>query len=129
MTAFFNRLPRCLGLMVTVAVLAVLGCSGDRTVTIRGTVTCQGQPLRSGVVALHGPEGAYAAGPIQADGSFVVTGVAPGEVKVAIREVRAGSKAPVAEGPPVPEKYRDPEKSELRYTITPATTKLDIELK
>jgi hypothetical protein len=121
---------------VTVAVVAVAGCSGSvRKVTVHGTISYQGQKLQSGILKFVGPEGAYSAAQIQEDGTFIITDVVPGEVKVGVVEAPQGSGKPGTskepKTPPVslPEKYRDPETSGLKYTITPETRELPIEIK
>jgi hypothetical protein len=124
-----RRFLGCLLGLVTVAVVAVAGCSpkGVKKVTIHGTVTYKGDLLRSGFLKFVGPEGSYSAAPIQPDGTFIITDVLPGEVKVAIEDAPRGSRSPVPEPKtPLRENLRDPEKSGLRYTITPDTTELPI---
>jgi hypothetical protein len=129
---------RLLGL-VTVAVVAVAGCSdkGVKKVTVHGTVSYKGQLLRSGILKFVGPEGDYSAAVIQPDGTFIITDVVPGEVKVGVVEAPQGSGSSSSEdrsgtkSPPValPDKYRDPETSGLKYTITPNTKELPIEIR
>jgi hypothetical protein len=121
--------------VVTVAVLAFAGCGpkGVKKVTVHGTVTYKGQPLRSGMLTFVGAEWNSGA-PIRQDGTFTITDVIPGEVKVGVMETPQGSRAGSPDeprSPPVslPDKYRDPEKSGLRYTITPETTELPIEIR
>jgi hypothetical protein len=126
---------RLLGLVVVVGVLALAGCSGNRKVTVSGTVTHKGQPVSSGILKFIGPEGAYSAASIQPDGKYIITDVVPGEVKVGVMEGPQGSgsssgaaspgKAPAV---PLPAKAADPETSGIKYTITPSTTRLDIEI-
>jgi hypothetical protein len=132
----FCALRDCCTFLLAVALLAVAGCSGGgiRKVTVHGTVTYQGQPLQAGLLKFSGPEGAYAAGRIQADGKYIITDVLPGETKVGVLQTPQGagsssnaaaasrSSTPAA----LPEKYRDPSTSGLTYTITPDTTELDI---
>ena len=129
---------RLLGLVLVVAA-AVAGCSGNRKVTVHGTVSYKGQRLPSGILKFVGPEGAYSAASIQPDGTFIITDVVPGEVKVGVEEAPMGSgsssssdeRTSAPKTPPfsLPEKYRDPQTSGLTYTITPRTTELDIEIK
>jgi hypothetical protein len=128
---------RLFGLVVVVGVLALAGCSGgNRKVTVSGTVKHKGQPVPAGILRFIGPEGAYSAASIQPDGSYTITDVVPGEVKVGVMEAPQGSgsssgaASPGKAPPPValPEKARDPETSGITYTITPSTTRLDIEI-
>jgi hypothetical protein len=118
-----------------VAAVAVAGCSNTgKKVTLRGTVSYNGQPLRSGMLKFVGPTGEYSAAVIQPDGTFIITDVVPGEVKVAVEETPQSS-GPGSTGerktPPVslPGKFREPETSGLRYTITPDTKELPIEIR
>jgi hypothetical protein len=91
----------------------------------------------SGILKFIGPEGAYSAASIQPDGTFIITDVVPGEVKVGIMESPQGSGSSSGaassgpKNPPVslPEKYREPETSGLTYTITPETKELNIDIK
>jgi hypothetical protein len=120
-------------LLGLVAVAAAVGCGGTKKVTVTGTVSYKGQPVTAGMVQFVGAPGtAPAGGLIKNDGTFTVTDVTPGEVKVSFLATPPSSKDPP--GPKVttvgdlPEKYRDAEKSGLKYTITPDTTKLDIKI-
>jgi hypothetical protein len=125
--------------LLTVAVVAVAGCTGKgvKKVTVHGTVSYKGQPLRSGILKFVGPDGSYSAASIQTDGTYIITDVVPGEVKVGVMEApqSAGSSSsderPGAKSPPVslPPKYHDPETSGVTYTITPDTKELPIEIK
>jgi hypothetical protein len=127
---------RLLGLAV-VAFVAAAGCSGQgvKKVTVSGTVLYKGQRLPSGILKFVGPEGSYSAASIQPDGTYTITDVVPGEIKVGVMESPAGSGSSAGDkagGPraaPVslPEKYRDPETSGVKYTVTDGTSKLDIE--
>jgi hypothetical protein len=138
-----NILPRpFLGCLLGLVAIAAAGCSGGgiKKVTVHGTVSYKGQPVRSGILKFVGPEGSYSAAVIQSDGTFVITDVVPGEVKVGIMESPQGSgssspaesrasSAPKAPAVALPEKYREPTTSGLTYTITPDTKDLHIDLK
>jgi hypothetical protein len=142
MATSFSRssLGRLLGVAaVLVAVMAIAGCSkGTKKVTVNGTVSYKGQSVRSGILQFIGPEGAYSAAEIQPDGTYIITDVVPGEVKVGIMEAPQGSGGPAAsnkgrpapKAPPVslPDKYRSPETSGLKYTITADTRELPIKI-
>jgi len=106
-------------------------------VTVHGTVTYQGKPVQSAILKFVGPD-FYSAAVVQSDGTFVVTDVIPGEVKVGIMESPHGSgsssspdvkKPSGARAASLPEKYREPETSGLKYTITPETKDLHIDIK
>lgn len=125
------RSARGLLVFFSTTILVFTGCTpaGTKKVTIHGTITYQGQPLQSGLLAFHGPGDTYASASVQPNGTFTIA-LAPGEVTVNILETPSGSKVRPAPNPPitVPEKYASPESSGLRYTITLSTTKLPIEL-
>ena len=131
-----NAIVRALALGALAAVAA--GCSpgGPKKQTVEGTVTYKGAPLPSGILRVVGSGGAFATAPIRADGPFTHPDVAPGEVQVGIMEAPAsgggssdGSKGAAPKPVPLPAKYKSPEQSGLKYTITADTKKLDIELK
>jgi hypothetical protein len=129
----------CLVALAAVVLVTAWGCAdqGIKKVTVSGTVSHKGQRLQSGMLQFIGPQGAYSAAAIQADGTYIITDVVPGEVKVGVLESPQGSgsssgadTSAVQRAAPVslPEKYRDPEKSGVTYTITESTTQLNIEL-
>jgi hypothetical protein len=118
-------------------VVAASGCGGNKKVTINGTVSYKGQRLSGGMLQFAGLNGAApSAAPIHPDGTFIMTDVVPGELKVSIAATPQSSGPcgdKMASGPKItaadlPEKYRDPERSGLRYTITPDTRQLDIKI-
>jgi hypothetical protein len=110
-------------------VFFVAGCSGEKRHVVRGMVFLDGQPLTSGVVQFHGANERLATGVIQTDGTFVVTDLLPGEVRVAVVEdLMAMPKGKGDKRSQVPAKYRAAATSGLSYTITPATRDLEIKL-
>lgn len=129
---------RLIGVSAVVALFAATGCSGEGTekVTIEGTVAYKGQPVPSGILRVAGPNGSFSTTPIRSDGTFTLTDVVPGQVKVGImpEPAPAGSSSdgkPAGPAPrPValPQKVTDPETSGLAYTITPDTRQLNIEI-
>jgi hypothetical protein len=132
---FCDFLP---GLVLAVLV-ATSGCSdtGVKKVTVSGTISHKGQPLRSGILQFVGPEGAYSAASIQPDGTYIITDVVPGEVKVGVMESPQGSGSSSGEQTSIgtksapislPQKYRNPDTSDVKYTITEATSQLNIDL-
>lgn len=102
----------------TLAAAVVSGCSRPTTSTFHGTVSHQGQPVRSGVIYFLGPapqmQMGMGMGTVHDDGTYTATDVPVGEVRVSFQ------------APGLPARYADPNKSELVYTITPGTTSLDI---
>jgi hypothetical protein len=136
-TSLFRYAPACIVGFAALVGVALSGCSdtGIKRVTIKGTIAYKGQPLSSGMLQFAGQQGAYSAASIQQDGTFIITDVLPGEVKVGVMDVPrgSGSSSGAKTGPrpaPVvlPEKYRDPQKSGVTYTITPETRELTIAL-
>jgi hypothetical protein len=123
--------------------LAAVGCQGRGDVT--GKVTYKGNPLVFGTVQFEGSDGTLRQSNIEPDGSYSVTGVATGEAKVAVSSINPKSSdfQPLQRegGPkprprpeikgwfPIPDKYDEPSKSGLTYTIKPGANKIDIELK
>ena len=134
-TCSYRWLPPSILLLAALLVTAS-GCGGNRKVTINGTVSYKGQPLSGGMLQFVGPNGTPSAAPIQPDGTFIMTDVAPGEVTVSITATPRSSgpgggkakAAPKVTPADLPEKYHDPERSGLKYTITPTTTQLEIKM-
>ena len=93
---------------------------------------------RLGILRVVGQDGSFATAPIQHDGTFTLTDVSPGEVKVGVMEAPQSSSSsdakPGAPGQtarraaPLPAKVADPETSGLTYTITSNTRDLTIEI-
>lgn len=146
-TKFGSRPTRLwVGLLPFVATVAVAGCGGVKTQTVQGTVSYQGKPLPSGVVRIHGPGDRLATAMIQPDGTFSITDVLPGDVRVSVVDDPSSSSrasmppppgAPAAKAAapaepvkriPIPAKYQDANTSALAYTITRDTKKLEVKL-
>jgi hypothetical protein len=118
--------------------LAGSGCAdkGIKKITLKGTVTYDGKPVTSGLLKIIGPGGNYSAASIQETGQYEVTEVVPGELKIGVMETPQGSGSSGGGGGAakvtplnLPEKFRDPETSGVKYTITEGTRELNIELK
>jgi len=120
-------------------VVAVPGCGGGGKpkVTITGAVTYKGKPLSGGMLQFAGTSGrAPSSAIIQKDGTFTMTDVDLGEAKASIlvtpqssgRDGDKAGSAPKVTPDQLPEKYRDPEKSGVKVTITTDTKHLDIKL-
>jgi hypothetical protein len=127
----------CVPLLVAVLAVGCGGAKNERVREVRGTVTYKGQPLDSGTVRVVGANNEVAFAVVQKDGSFILTDVPPGEVKVGViqgNEPRnvgdsSGKKAERPAKPVValPKKFHDPETSGFTTTIAPGTTRLDID--
>lgn len=132
--------PRCFHGLVAVMVIGVPACSDKsvKKVTVSGTISYQGRRIPSGMLQFVGPNGAYSAAVIQPDGTFIITDVVLGEVKVGVLEAprRSGSSSsgekpvpgPKAAPASLPDKFRNPETSGLKYTITSETRELHISI-
>lgn len=146
MSQFLTR-RAWLGCVAITAALAS-GCADERRSTVRGTVTLKGQPLSAGVVRIYSPDDRISTAYVQPDGSFAVTDVLPGTVRVAVlpsnttsmpspkdKDAKGRPKKPAAPGvdekgarSPIPKKYQDVNTSGLSFTITPTTETVDVRL-
>lgn len=126
-------------LAAAAALLTLVGCNkGINKITVKGTVSVKGQKLTGGLLKFVGEgNGYYGVAVINADGTYEMTDVVPGEVKVAVVDSPHGSGSsnpadkPTAAPKPsvsIPEKYREPESSGVKYTIAPDTKELNIDL-
>jgi hypothetical protein len=124
------------------------GCSGPQLQTVSGVVTLDGQPLPEGIVQFYGPGDRLSTARLRPDGTFVATDILPGDsIQVAVVDdpERAMSRLappkgrtaapPVVQGQPaparslrIPAKYKDFKTSDLSFTISPTTPRLDIRL-
>lgn len=126
-------------LVVLCALLGMVGGCGQKgvvKVTVNGVVTYKGKPLSSGIITFNSDKGSYSAATVQANGSFIMTDVIPGEISVGVMEAPQGSGSSSGEasaGPTLPaanlpQKFRDPATSGLKYTVTEKTKDLNIAL-
>ena len=138
MSIVWHRLfPACaLGLIASLLAMAS-GCDkGIKRINVSGTVTYEGKPVTSGLLKFSGPNGAYSAAVLGDGGKYSITDVVPGETKIGVMESPQGSgsssgakSGPAAAPVSLPEKFRDPEKSGVKYLITAEMKELNIELK
>lgn len=86
-----NFLPPCV-------LLVLLGCGGNKSGgEISGTVTYQGKPLAEGTVAFHPVSGKETFGTqIEEDGSYRISNVPPGDMKVTVETGPLGKIPDVA---------------------------------
>jgi hypothetical protein len=120
-------------LILAVLVLTGLGCGDGRPyrVPVSGTVTIDGEPLKSGFIRLHAEKDRPATGEIS-NGRFALTtfenndGAVLGthKVEVVAFETISGSQHRWL----APPKYRNPDESKLTATIDGPTDSLAIEL-
>jgi hypothetical protein len=110
------------GFLFLALVLANAGCSDNQRLTIKGSVSYQGQPVKTGIVKIYGPGDRLAMAYLR-DGTFHITEVTPGEIKVTVEPDSSEGQA-VA----IPKKYADPKTTNLVFTITSSMRELPIEL-
>jgi hypothetical protein len=131
-------------LVLGLGLLPLVGCSGEKTAEVSGTVTLNNQPLASGVVTFFPETGAPVAVFIQ-NGSYTASGIGYGNCRVSVApqveapapKTDAGGKtmkpgqsptptkgAPMAvpkkdpaPASPIPEKYRNADTSDLNCKI------------
>jgi hypothetical protein len=148
--------PRRALLVLVLAALAVSGCGRGRG-TVIGKVTCKGRALTAGTVSLFGADNKVRSAPIGPDGSYRIGDVPVGPVNIAVatppahkvptgprmdpanmgnaqaggggapgKDPKADAEGARAES--IPTRYRDPEKSNLRYQVEPGEQQLDLPL-
>jgi hypothetical protein len=130
------------------AVLALVGC-GPSSGSISGKVTYKDKPLPGGTVAFLTSDQKVKTAIINNDGSYTIDKVTVGPAKISVSPPVAAGKmpkgmkmdpskmgAPAGAAPPtddkpvsLPDKYKDPEKSGLTYTIIKGKQEHNIELK
>ena len=117
---------------------AVVGCGKSELSPLTGTVTFDGKPLSSGIIAFQnvadGPAGHAS---VQPDGRYVArtgnqVGLRPGEYQISI--VAYEPLVPTSSGREpmpkmvTPKRFARPETSGLRYTLTESGGAFDISL-
>jgi hypothetical protein len=147
-----SRHPARIGSLVLLLIVA--GCASKGTIS--GQITYQGKPIPSGTVVMV-PEKGQAVTGIITDGHYQVKGIVKGMAKIAVQTAEGAAfnrpmqRMPKGMGPPkelgldpalfdasaqhsqvksmrIPEKYRDPEKSGLTYTVKGGEQELNIDL-
>lgn len=128
MLSVFRRGPSR-SLTLGVLVLAVSGCGGSGRVS--GEVRLNGVPLSSGWVTLTYTDGKHSpvSGAIGSDGSYRIDGCPTGDVRVTVRPTHTQVKtAKEKKQPALPARYADPDKTDIKTTVTGGSQRLDIEL-
>jgi hypothetical protein len=128
---------------LAVLLLTATGCGPGRG-SATGKVTYSGKPLVYGSVVFLGADGLPVSGAIGTDGSYTANNILEGENHVTIYSINPALAVPVdREGKPrgkpevdpklwfpIPDKYIDPQKSGLVFTIKRNTSNpIDIALK
>jgi hypothetical protein len=147
----FVRYSRRRGTILLLLALLTTGCL-RRKGELSGQVSYQGKPLTSGSVVVVGEDNMPLRAAIGADGRYTVVGVPIGEVRVAVHSPnpsrRVSAKDPKQKRPPrpgvrpvpppepppppgwfpIPTRYGDLDKSELRTTVKAGPNSYDIPL-
>lgn len=126
--------------VATLLAAPILGC-GAHDATVSGSVTLDGESLKSGTISFFPvADGPTAYARIEPDGGYELrtgreAGLAPGEYQVTVvaREQRELSATDAAGPPPpgrqlTPNHYRDRKTSGLQYTIEPGHNQIDLTL-
>jgi hypothetical protein len=130
--------------VVLLAILMLIigaGCSGNKRRTIRGTLQLDGKPLSSCIIRIHGNGDGLFSALVRPDGTFAITDVQPGEIRVTVVPLAPGGGTPSDDqkgkvsgkkGQPVagiPLKYQNPNTTDLVFTLDDKTQDLAIDLK
>ncbi len=144
MTRFARRAARP-GLLALLLV-GLAGCAGGKA-DVSGKVTYKGKPVTSGSVIMIGSDDAILYGTISPDGTYTVTGVTPGLVKIGVSSPNPADESEPppdnGRGPPGPKKpkaappkgwmklppeFAQPDTSKLSATLNPGANTHNVEL-
>jgi hypothetical protein len=147
--AFRSFCPRFGVAILSLSALVLIAGCGKSSGNVSGKVTLDGQPLKGGgTVTFQGSKGGVS-GTISPEGSYTISNVPPGEVKITLAPGMAtGAVASATPGDPgkmqppktlappapvlphgnIPEKYTKPETSGLTYTVKSGNQTFDIPL-
>ena len=134
-------LSRSVLALLTIA-LASTGCGDSDSGRVSGKVRLNDAPVPAGTVTFHGDNNRSASAFIEADGTYTVTGVPLGPVKVTVtapapmsdkgkkqlekaRKISIEGRSDVVE---IPARYGRPEQSGLQLTVAPGRQTFDIAL-
>ena len=132
---------RSAGFLAASALALLAGCGGEPTGHVQGKVTIDGEPVRTlGSVALQTADGRVVNSNLN-DGVYSLpqAPLGPARLSVVVRPLpvifgnpaagKTGSEAPPpAKFVPIPERYTDPARSGLTYTVKPGEQTFDISL-
>lgn len=137
--------PTMTAMLPTILLLAVaVGCGGNKTGDVSGIVTFQGKPMPGGFINFYtvtadGRITNQKSSLIGDDGTYSVTKVPIGDVKITVQAPPGALQENMTEKggmpkrlpPPVnlPLQYQSVEQTDLKYTVTPGKQTHDIELK
>jgi hypothetical protein len=145
-----RQAPGRLAAVLALAALTLAGC-GRPGGSVSGKVTYKGQSLTGGTVTFLGADDRVAWSPIEPDGTYTITRVAPGLAKIGVTPAASSAPpkgmkmmdpakmdAPAGAAPPaasagktvsIPQQYQDPARSGVTYTVTAGSQDYNIELK
>ena len=126
--------------------LAVSGCA-DRKADVTGTVRYRNQPVTNGSVSFYCANGEIRSSLLSTDGTYHLTQMLPGTVRVAVVShprvppALHADRSPAALAPNsrktavpdrpisvIPERYSRPDSSGLNFVVNPGEQVLDIDL-
>lgn len=133
--------------LACLALLTLTGCGSSSAVS--GKVTYKDKPLVGGTVTFYTADNKTRSSVIGEDGSYSITKLPPGKVRIAVSPPVTASAMPrgmkmdpgkmgaptgpaaptTTKAPPFPEQYKDPDKSGLTYDVTKGQQQHDIPLK
>jgi hypothetical protein len=132
------------GLLAALAVASGCDTKANPKGQVSGRVLLNGQPVPAGSVQFVGADGNIKGATIARDGTYAVTGLAPGLAKIGVeynppnggfvdpkapRGRPSATSEPTPKPVPIPLRYRDPAKSGLTHLVTPGEKPHDIELR
>jgi hypothetical protein len=127
-------------LFLGLGIAPLAGCGGEKQGEVTGTVMLKNQPLASGVVTFFPENGTPVAAFVE-NGSYTIPGIVYGNHRIAVtpraevqevttggagRPLKPGEVDPAAKaasapkkppGPPIPDKYRSADTSNLKCTV------------
>jgi len=128
-------MPRLLVLSALVGTsLVAAGCGGGSrpytSSSVYGMVTLDGQALPEGTINFASTLTGNAAIATVSDGKFVVTGgMVPGDYKIVVTPPNPTPDNPMPKESKIPEKYRNPETTDLTGKINGGRNEVKLELK
>jgi hypothetical protein len=121
--------------------LTLIGCGPGRG-DLSGTVTFGKKPLRFGSVSALGADGIPKSGLIKDDGTYTITDIATGPIKICVTSADPAASQPAERIPgtpqpkvdrtgwfAIPDKYGDFAKSELTFDLKRGANTFNIDLK
>jgi hypothetical protein len=128
--------PCPLGVLILTVLIA--GC-GPQFGDVSGTVKFKGEPLKTGTISFYDQANKVQSSPIGPDGTYSVSKVQAGPVKIAVSVPLAITMGPPRGDAPMPArpwpgvpalptKYQDPEQSGLTMEVKSGSQQFDVRL-